>query len=62
MHKYTPRIVIIRESPNPTVSYFTFPETTFIAVTAYQNENITQLKIQNNPFAKAFRDADVASA
>ncbi|XP_019851875.1 PREDICTED: T-box protein 2-like isoform X2 [Amphimedon queenslandica] len=33
-----------------------FPETTFIAVTAYQNEEVTQLKITNNPFAKAFRE------
>nr|XP_054766245.1 uncharacterized protein LOC129273245 [Lytechinus pictus] len=38
-----------------------FPETSFIAVTAYQNDQITQLKIQNNPFAKAFRDAEVAA-
>ena len=28
----------------------------FIAVTAYQNDKITQLKIDNNPFAKGFRD------
>lgn len=33
-----------------------FPETEFIAVTAYQNDKITQLKIDNNPFAKGFRD------
>ena len=32
------------------------PEAQFIAVTAYQNEQITQLKIDNNPFAKGFRD------
>ena len=31
-------------------------ECTFIAVTAYQNEKITQLKIDHNPFAKGFRD------
>ena len=31
-----------------------FQETQFIAVTAYQNENITSLKIKFNPFAKAF--------
>lgn len=34
-----------------------FPETQFIAVTAYQNEEITALKIKYNPFAKAFLDA-----
>ncbi|KAM3606648.1 uncharacterized protein V6R79_020490 [Siganus canaliculatus] len=32
-------------------------ETQFIAVTAYQNEEITSLKIKHNPFAKAFLDA-----
>jgi hypothetical protein len=31
-----------------------FRETQFIAVTAYQNEQITKLKITHNPFAKAF--------
>ncbi|CAF0710732.1 unnamed protein product [Brachionus calyciflorus] len=31
-----------------------FKETQFIAVTAYQNEQITNLKIKHNPFAKAF--------
>ncbi|KAI3380268.1 hypothetical protein SNEBB_004894 [Seison nebaliae] len=36
---------------------FSFPETTFIAVTAYQNQLITKLKIDCNPFAKGFRDA-----
>ncbi|XP_022091671.1 brachyury protein-like [Acanthaster planci] len=40
---------------------FEFRETSFIAVTAYHSEQITQLKIQNNPFAKAFRDADVTA-
>ena len=35
---------------------FAFPETQFIAVTAYQNTDITQLKIDSNPFAKGFRD------
>ena len=28
----------------------------FIAVTAYQNDRITRLKIDHNPFAKGFRD------
>ena len=31
-----------------------FKQTQFIAVTAYQNEQITTLKIKHNPFAKAF--------
>lgn len=42
----TPKAILVRD----------FPETTFITVTAYQNEEVTQLKITNNPFAKAFRE------
>ncbi|XP_040577658.1 uncharacterized protein [Lepeophtheirus salmonis] len=38
------------------VRTFPFPDTRFIAVTAYQNEDVTQLKIRYNPFAKAFQD------
>ncbi|RUS88194.1 hypothetical protein EGW08_004026 [Elysia chlorotica] len=45
---------------NPSLS-FHFPETDFIAVTAYQNEAVTQMKIHNNPFAKAFRDANFSA-
>jgi len=37
------------------VTCHVFAETEFIAVTAYQNEAITQLKIDNNPFARGFR-------
>ena len=36
---------------------FPFPATQFVAVTAYQNEDVTALKIKHNPFAKAFLDA-----
>ncbi|XP_011505963.1 PREDICTED: T-box-containing protein TBX6L-like [Ceratosolen solmsi marchali] len=65
MHKYIPRIWIIRcddvtsmrDLYNNPSSCFTFRETEFIAVTAYQNENITKLKIDNNPFAKGFRES-----
>lgn len=55
---------VTSSSPDPRVDQMTcisFPETSFVAVTAYQNDHITQLKIQNNPFAKAFRDAEVAA-
>ncbi|KAJ8412404.1 hypothetical protein AAFF_G00127400 [Aldrovandia affinis] len=61
MHKYQPRLHIL-QTPDPcgphSGSYlrFTFPEAAFIAVTAYQNSEITKLKIDNNPFAKGFRD------
>ena len=37
------------------------PETTFIAVSAYQNSEVIQLKIDNNPFAKAFKYQDKAA-
>ncbi|KAG7223332.1 hypothetical protein INR49_015688 [Caranx melampygus] len=62
MHKYQPRFHIVRANdimklPYSTFRTYVFPETEFIAVTAYQNEKITQLKIDNNPFAKGFRDS-----
>ncbi|XP_047127278.1 brachyury protein homolog 1-like isoform X1 [Hydra vulgaris] len=60
LHKYQPRVHIIRVGApegERTISTHTFPETQFIAVTAYQNEEITGLKIKYNPFAKAFLDA-----
>ncbi|XP_030647654.1 T-box transcription factor TBX3 [Chanos chanos] len=61
MHKYQPRFHIVRANdilklPYSTFKTYVFPETEFIAVTAYQNDKITQLKIDNNPFAKGFRD------
>ncbi|XP_028808801.1 T-box transcription factor TBX18 isoform X2 [Denticeps clupeoides] len=69
MHKYQPRVHVIRKecgeelSPVkavPTgdgVRAFTFTETVFTTVTAYQNQQITRLKIDRNPFAKGFRDS-----
>ncbi|XP_035628228.1 T-box transcription factor TBX3-like isoform X2 [Oncorhynchus keta] len=61
MHKYQPRFHIVRANdilklPYSTFRTYVFPETDFIAVTAYQNDKITQLKIDHNPFAKGFRD------
>uniref|UniRef100_A0A0N5BP78 T-box domain-containing protein n=1 Tax=Strongyloides papillosus TaxID=174720 RepID=A0A0N5BP78_STREA len=38
--------------------HFSFKETEFMAVTAYQNHQITQLKIEKNPFAKGFREME----
>lgn len=60
MHKYQPKIVIAQTVDVRSVHWapstsFVFPETRFVAVTAYQNEKITKLKIDNNPFAKGFR-------
>ncbi|KAJ8383190.1 hypothetical protein SKAU_G00039680 [Synaphobranchus kaupii] len=69
MHKYQPRVHIIRkecgEDLSPAkaipvgdgVKTFSFPETVFTTVTAYQNQQITRLKIDRNPFAKGFRDS-----
>ncbi|MBN3281293.1 BRAC protein, partial [Polyodon spathula] len=58
LHKYEPRIHIVRVGgPQRMITSHPFPETQFIAVTAYQNEEITALKIKYNPFAKAFLDA-----
>ncbi|KTF95661.1 hypothetical protein cypCar_00009939 [Cyprinus carpio] len=64
LHKYQPRVHVIEinksgdeDTSDPDrVQTSTFPETQFIAVTAYQNTDITQLKIDHNPFAKGFRD------
>ncbi|XP_055067010.1 T-box transcription factor TBX20 isoform X2 [Misgurnus anguillicaudatus] len=66
MHKYQPRVHIIKKKDH-TASLlnlkseefrtFVFTETVFTAVTAYQNQLITKLKIDSNPFAKGFRDS-----
>ncbi|XP_068451279.1 T-box transcription factor TBX22 [Clinocottus analis] len=67
MHKYKPRVHVIRHDPRMDLSQiqslpaegvhsFSFPETEFTTVTAYQNQQITKLKIDRNPFAKGFRD------
>ncbi|XP_047695621.1 T-box transcription factor TBX19 isoform X4 [Prionailurus viverrinus] len=58
LHKYEPQVHIVRVGgAHRMVMNCSFPETQFIAVTAYQNEEITALKIKYNPFAKAFLDA-----
>ncbi|XP_044533084.1 T-box transcription factor TBX19 [Gracilinanus agilis] len=58
LHKYEPQVHVVRVgSTHRMVMNCSFPETQFIAVTAYQNEEITALKIKYNPFAKAFLDA-----
>ncbi|XP_055634350.1 T-box transcription factor TBX1 isoform X2 [Toxorhynchites rutilus septentrionalis] len=68
MHRYQPRLHVCHFSRSgshesikdekDTLSHrtFVFPETSFTAVTAYQNQRVTQLKIVSNPFAKGFRD------
>ncbi len=54
MHRYVPRVHIIEEGKS--INTFVMNECVFTAVTAYQNELITKLKIEYNPFAKGFRD------
>ncbi|KAF1598118.1 T-box transcription factor TBX22, partial [Eudyptes moseleyi] len=67
MHKYKPRVHVIAQDsrfdlaqiqslPAEGVQTFSFQETEFTTVTAYQNQQITKLKIDRNPFAKGFRD------
>ncbi|XP_046877030.1 T-box transcription factor TBX22 [Hypomesus transpacificus] len=67
MHKYKPRVHVILHDqrmdlfqipslPAEGVYTFSFQETEFTTVTAYQNQQITKLKIDRNPFAKGFRD------
>ncbi|EDS29984.1 T-box transcription factor tbx18 [Culex quinquefasciatus] len=69
MHRYQPRLHVchfsrgtshgssVKDEKNTlTHRTFIFPETSFTAVTAYQNQRVTQLKIVSNPFAKGFRD------
>ncbi|XP_042322595.1 MAX gene-associated protein isoform X2 [Sceloporus undulatus] len=69
MHRYLPRLHLVPADQatdviqlnGPNVHTFTFPQTEFFAVTAYQNIQITQLKIDYNPFAKGFRDDGLSS-
>uniref|UniRef100_A0A1I7XGG5 T-box domain-containing protein n=1 Tax=Heterorhabditis bacteriophora TaxID=37862 RepID=A0A1I7XGG5_HETBA len=70
MHKYVP-VLHVYHMPNsiiwmdenipaidtcPLVARIKLDYTEFIAVTAYQNQSVTKLKIFYNPFAKGFRD------
>ncbi|XP_012159102.1 T-box protein H15 isoform X2 [Ceratitis capitata] len=69
MHRYQPRIHLVRLAHGQNIptnpkdlqeldhKTYVFPETVFTAVTAYQNQLITKLKIDSNPFAKGFRDS-----
>ncbi|KAM4565929.1 T-box transcription factor TBX1-like [Odontesthes bonariensis] len=67
MHRYQPRFHVVYVDPAPNSHLnayknfcsFSFPETHFMAVTAYQNHRITHLKIASNPFAKGFRTTDL---
>ncbi|KAL3103143.1 hypothetical protein niasHS_002329 [Heterodera schachtii] len=58
MHKYQPVVSLFRLVDHQAMHLCSFepPETQFIAVTAYQCEAITRLKVEHNPFAKGFRE------
>ncbi|XP_073504861.1 T-box-containing protein TBX6L-like isoform X2 [Phyllobates terribilis] len=59
MHRYYLRLFIIPTSNNGPrarpASSISFPETSFIAVTSYQNPKLSLLKIEENPFAKGIK-------
>ncbi|XP_075743881.1 T-box transcription factor TBX6 [Rhipicephalus microplus] len=59
MRKYVPYIHVFAGSDVQQLDFrrfktFMFPETEFISVTSYQNDQIIALKIQNNPYARSF--------
>ncbi|XP_068099922.1 T-box-containing protein TBX6L-like isoform X2 [Hyperolius riggenbachi] len=59
MHRYFLRLYVIpTSSAGPMTRHVTtvsFPETSFIAVTSYQNPRLSLLKIEENPFAKGIK-------
>ncbi|KAH9489986.1 T-box brain protein 1 [Bulinus truncatus] len=57
MHRYQPRIHVCEEGDKGAelVSH-AFVDTQFIAVTAYQNTDITDLKVKFNPYARGMQD------
>ncbi|VDN00210.1 unnamed protein product [Onchocerca ochengi] len=61
MHRYQPNIHIVvhADGNGRQCRTFSFSSTSFMAVTAYQNHRITELKIESNPFAKGFRECEM---
>ncbi|VVC34493.1 Hypothetical protein CINCED_3A010426 [Cinara cedri] len=59
LHQYETKLHIVKVGDPNDVQMFSMPQTRFMAVTAYQNEEVTKLKIKYNPFAKAFKDTKV---
>lgn len=64
LHRYLPRLHVVQTDKAakdvklnaPNVVTFTFPQTEFIAVMAYQNSRFAQLKVDYNPFAKGLKE------
>lgn len=64
MRQYIPTINLYEIYPHGGYNHvgrFKFPETKFIAVTAYQSDQVKHLKVQKNKFAQGFRDGSKAS-
>lgn len=69
MHRYLPRLHLLQTDQaakdiklnGPSVVTFTFPQTEFMAVTAYQNSRLSQLKVDYNPFAKGLKEEGASS-
>ncbi|XP_034015463.1 MAX dimerization protein MGA a [Thalassophryne amazonica] len=69
MQRYLPRLHVIQTEETatdlklngPGVVTFTFPQTEFMAVTAYQNSRFAQLKVDYNPFAKGLMEDSSSS-
>lgn len=64
MHRYLPRLHVVQTDKaakdiklsDPGVITFSFSQTEFMAVTAYQNAQFVQLKVDYNPFAKGLKE------
>ncbi|XP_041828682.1 MAX dimerization protein MGA a isoform X2 [Melanotaenia boesemani] len=64
MHRYLPQLHLVQSEKvvediklkDPSVLTFSFSQTEFIAVTAYQNPRFAQLKVSYNPFAKGLKE------
>lgn len=64
MQRYLPRLHVVQTEKaakdikvyGPNVVTFTFPQTEFTAVTAYQNTQFARLKVDYNPFAKGLKE------
>ncbi len=72
-HRYIPRLHILPVSTVTKPSFFVgnrlelaktflFPQTSFIAVTHYQNNSVNLLKKNYNPHAKGFKDSNLVSS
>ncbi|XP_056152271.1 MAX gene-associated protein-like [Lampris incognitus] len=64
LQRYLPRLHVIPSDKSPKdlkldgphVVTFTFPQTEFFAVTAYQNPQFSKLKVDYNPFTKGLKE------